>query len=62
MAVGSDGTVYIAGYTELGMPAVGSDAVIYQGGTNDGFVVMFSQLAGQPLKLNRNSVTRAPRY
>ncbi len=62
MAVGSDGTVYIAGYTTLGMPAVGADAKIYNGGTNDGFIVMFSQLAGQPLKFNRNSVTRAPRY
>ena len=60
--LGLDGTVYVGGYTNLGLPSAGSSARLYGGGSTDGFVLALTQLAGQPLGTNRKSTPRAPRY
>jgi hypothetical protein len=60
LAVGFDGTVYVVGHTNLGMPAVGDNARLYGGGYTDGFVLALSQLAGQPAQPLRRSAPRAP--
>jgi hypothetical protein len=54
IAVAGNGTVYVAGYSSLGLPAVGASALLYGGGTRDGFFLMLTQLASQPVSSQRN--------
>jgi hypothetical protein len=63
LTLGLDGTVYVGGYSTLGFPASGSNANQYGGGSSDGFVLALSELAGQPLVIDRKSNTpRTARY
>jgi hypothetical protein len=67
LILGTDGTVYVGGYSTLGFPPSGVNANQYGGGSSDGFVVALSQLAGQPVGSNqpletRKSTPRPPRY
>jgi hypothetical protein len=61
-SLGTDGAVYVGGYSTLGLPAAGSNANVYAGGSSDGFVLALAQLAGQPVETNRKSAPRPPRY
>jgi hypothetical protein len=54
IAVASNGTVYVAGFTNLGLPSVGASALLYGGGTRDGFFLLLTQLAAQPVSSVRN--------
>lgn len=54
IAVASNGTVYVAGFTNLGLPSVGASALLYGGGTRDGFFLLLTQLAAQPVSSERN--------
>jgi hypothetical protein len=53
IAVASNGTVYVAGYTNLGLPAVGASGLLYGGGTRDAFFLLLTQLAAQPVSSER---------
>lgn len=61
LAIGADGTVYVVGYTTVGLPAAGDNSRLYAGGATDGFVLAISQLAGQSAQPLRGSAPRAPR-
>ncbi len=63
LGLGSNGEVYVAGYTNLGMPAMGAAAQPYFGGISDGFILTLSGLSGtpaQPKAAPRTSFTREP--
>ncbi len=62
LALGSDGSVYVGGYTTVGMPAVGDAARLFGGGHTDGFVFALSNLAGTPIRSTRQSIPHAPRF
>jgi hypothetical protein len=62
LSVGMDGTVYVGGYSTLGLQAAGSTARWYSGGSTDGFVLALTQLANQPAQTNLKATTRARRY
>jgi hypothetical protein len=64
MAVGPDGTMYVAGYTTGGLPAVGSSPwPVYGGGLSDGFIFAISQqtTVGVPVRSQRSNRWAAPR-
>jgi hypothetical protein len=56
IAVASSGTVYVAGYSTVGLPTVGASAVTYDGtsGAYDAFFLMLTQLAAQPVSSQRS--------
>jgi hypothetical protein len=53
IAVASNGTVYVAGFTTVGLPSMGASALLYGGGTRDGFFLLLTQLAAQPVSPDR---------
>jgi hypothetical protein len=54
IALAANGTVYVAGYSNKGLPTVGASAVAFGGGTRDAFFFMLSQLAAQPVSSGRS--------
>lgn len=62
LALGKDGTVYVGGYTTTGLPLAGNSPQAYGGGTTDGFLMALTDVAGQPLSLERRSAPRPARY
>jgi len=60
LTLGVDGTLYVGGYSYLGLPSAGSSANIYGGGVTDGFILALSQVGGQPLATSR-TIFRRPR-
>jgi hypothetical protein len=63
IAVAPNGTVYVSGYSTLGLPAVGASGPLYGGGSRDGFFLLMTQLAAQPVNPSQRTHTspRAPR-
>jgi hypothetical protein len=62
IALAANGTVYVAGYSNLGLPSAGASALLYGGGTRDAFFLMLTQLAAQPVSSQRSHASpRAPR-
>ena len=63
IAVAPNGTVYVAGYTTVGLPSAGASAVLYgEGGTHDAFFLLLTQLAAQPVSSERSHASpRAPK-
>ncbi len=67
LTLGADGTLYVGGYSNLGLPsggatpAIAANTNIYAGGYSDGFILALSDVAGQPLGSNRRVVRRMPR-
>jgi hypothetical protein len=55
IAVASNGSVYVAGYSTAGLPLVGASAVSYDNtsGAHDAFFLMLTQLAAQPVSSAR---------
>ncbi len=53
LALGTDGRVFVGGYSDGSVPVVGSNATAFGGATSNGFVMAISQLAGQPVRTNR---------
>jgi hypothetical protein len=49
IAVAPNGTVYVSGFSTLGLPAVGATGLLYGGGTRDAFFLLLTQLAAQPV-------------
>jgi hypothetical protein len=52
MALGNNGTLYVVGYSGVGMPSAGDSLQYYSGGLTDGFIFAISEVVGQPVKLN----------
>jgi hypothetical protein len=54
IALASNGAVYVAGFSTLGLPAAGASAILYAGGTRDAFFLILTQLAAQPVSSQRS--------
>ena len=59
IAVASNGTVYVAGFTNLGLPSVGASALLYGGGTRDGF--FSADAVGRPSRRVPFATMHSPR-
>ena len=53
LTLGMDGTVYVGGYTTLGLPGVGVNARLYAGGSDDGFLLALTAV-GRPARVNQS--------
>jgi hypothetical protein len=60
LSLGSEGQVFVGGFTNLGLPAEGANANPYGGGYDDGFVLALTQLAGQPIQTPSPAAARRP--
>ncbi len=53
LTLGLNGELYVAGYTNQGLPSAGAAAQAYQGGMTDGFLLTLSDVAGAPAHLKQ---------